>query len=178
MPIVKSGRRIEDTWTSVVGQESLPEADALIVDLEQWRARREELLARRGRLGIRLASDQSPERIADDLACFELVALEFPRFTDGRAYSYARILRQRYGFQGEIRAVGDVLLEQLFYMSRVGFDAFDLESENAEDEWRTAMADLSVVYQPTGDGRKTAMELRRSGQAAVSEATTPRRVPG
>ena len=72
-------------------------------------------------------SDQSPELIADDVQRFALVALEFPKFRDGRAYSYARLLRERYGFKGELRAVGDVLLEQLFFMLRTGFDAFELQ---------------------------------------------------
>ena len=79
-------------------------------------------------LGIRLHSDQPPELIAVDVRAFCRVALEFPKFRDGRAYSYARLLRERYGFKGELRAVGEVLLEQLFFMLRTGFDAFEIES--------------------------------------------------
>ena len=88
------------------------------------------------------------------------MALEFPKFRDGRAYSYARLLRERYGFEGELRAVGDVLLEQLFFMLRTGFDAFEIESPNPLEDYRTALADFSVWYQPAADGRPTAMQLR------------------
>ena len=91
-----------------------------------------------------------------------VVALEFPKFRDGRAYSYARLLRERYGFKGELRAVGEVLLEQLFFMLRTGFDAFEIESADPLEDYRTALADFSVWYQPTADGRPTAMQLRRT----------------
>ena len=125
-------------------------------------APRRALLARGTPLGIRLHSDQSPELIAADVPHFAVVALEFPKFRDGRAYSYARLLRERYGFKGELRAVGDVLLEQLFFMLRTGFDAFELESADPLGDYRTALADFSVWYQPTADGRPTAMQLRRT----------------
>jgi uncharacterized protein (DUF934 family) len=85
---------------------------------------------------------------------------EFPRFRDGRAYSYARLLRERYGFEGEIRAVGDVLMEQLMFMLRVGFDAFEISEQNPLEAYRTAVGEFSVWYQPTGDGRPTAVSLR------------------
>ncbi len=86
----------------------------------------------------------------------------FPKFRDGRAYSYARLLRERYGFEGELRAVGDVLLEQLFFMLRTGFNAFELTAEDPLGAYRTALGDLSVFYQPTGDGRATALQLRHA----------------
>jgi uncharacterized protein (DUF934 family) len=89
-----------------------------------------------------------------------MIALEFPAFRDGRAYSYARLLRDRYGYTGELRAVGDVLLEQLHFMHRVGFDAFLIKDNDAIEAWQTALADISVWYQPTGDGRPSVIELR------------------
>jgi uncharacterized protein (DUF934 family) len=109
---------------------------------------------------VRLRSDQSPELIAEDLPHLQLVALEFPAFRDGRAYSYARILRERYGFKGEVRAVGDVLMEQLHFMLRTGFDAFEIKGKDPLTEFRTAMRDFSVWYQPAADGRRTAVQLR------------------
>jgi uncharacterized protein (DUF934 family) len=120
-------------------------------------------------LGVRLRSDQSPELIAADLPQLRLVALEFPAFRDGRAYSYARILRERYGFTGEIRAVGDVLMEQLHFMLRTGFNAFEITGLDPLKEYRTAMQDFTVWYQPTGDGRRTAVQLRHG------RASEPRR---
>ena len=108
MPLIKDGLLIEDSWTAVADDEPLgPDVDP-IVSLERWQAEREDLLRRGGPLGLRLRSDQSPERIADDLRHFDLIALEFPKFTDGRAYSYARLLRDRCGFEGELRREAEI----------------------------------------------------------------------
>jgi uncharacterized protein (DUF934 family) len=159
--LVKNGELVTSSFVDVSGAEAIPADGPLIVNLDQWKAHRDELLQRGTPLGIRLHSDQPPELIADDLPRFAVVALEFPKFRDGRAYSYARLLRERYGFKGELRAVGEVLLEQLFFMLRTGFDAFDIQSANPLEDYRTALADFSVWYQPAADGRPTAMQLRR-----------------
>jgi uncharacterized protein (DUF934 family) len=161
MALVKDNQVVaSDPFVDASAAESIPADGPVIVSLAQWQSQREALLARAAPLGIRLHSDQSPELIADDLAHFAVVALEFPKFRDGRAYSYARLLRERYGYQGELRAVGDVLLEQLFFMVRTGFDAFDIQGDDPLGAYRTALGDFSVWYQPTGDGRPTAMQLR------------------
>jgi uncharacterized protein (DUF934 family) len=160
MALVKNGELAVSSFVDASGAEVIPPAGPVIVSLEQWKARREELVKRGTPLGIRLHSDQPPELIAPDLPHFSVVALEFPKFRDGRAYSYARLLRERYGFKGELRAVGEVLLEQLFFMLRVGFDAFEIQSADPLKDYRTALADFSVWYQPTADGRPTAMQLR------------------
>src|SRR5690606_12670611 len=114
MALIKHNELVDDSFVDVSHAEGIPESGAIIVSLEQWQSQREQLLARGTPLGIRLRSDQTPALIVDDLPHFALVALEFPKFRDGRAYSYARLLRERYGFTGELRAVGDVLMEQLF----------------------------------------------------------------
>ena len=111
-------------------------------------------------MGVKLKSDQPPELVAEDLQSLALIALEFPVFRDGRAYSYARLLREQYRFTGEIRAVGDVLLEQLHFMERTGFDAFELNSDDPLGELQIAAGDFDVWYQPAADGRKTAIQLR------------------
>jgi uncharacterized protein (DUF934 family) len=160
MALVKNGELVKSAFVDASGADAIPPTGPVIVSLEQWQAQRAELLQRGTPLGIRLHSDQPPELIAADLQHFAVVALEFPKFRDGRAYSYARLLRERYGFKGELRAVGEVLLEQLFFMLRVGFDAFEIESAHPLEDYRTALADFSVWYQPTGDGRPTAMQLR------------------
>jgi uncharacterized protein (DUF934 family) len=160
MALIKGGELIEDPFVDATAMEDVPAGGPVIVSYDQWQGRRELLAARDAPIGIRLRSDQSPDLIAFDLPSFALIALEFPKFRDGRAYSYARLLRERHGFKGELRAVGDVLLEQLFFMLRTGFDAFELEGENPLEAYRTAVADFSVWYQPTGDGRPTAMQLR------------------
>ena len=160
MALVKNGELVASSFIDASAAAEIPPTGAVIVSFEQWQAQRDALLERGTPLGIRLHSDQSPELVADDLGHFALVALEFPKFRDGRAYSYARLLRERYGFKGELRAVGEVLLEQLFFMLRTGFDAFEIESANPLSDYRTALADFSVWYQPTADGRPTAMQLR------------------
>lgn len=150
-----------DPWTFVAEDAPLPKGVPVIVTLERWQADRDLLLAHDDRLGIRLKSDQAAEMIADTLSHFDLVALEFPLFKDGRAYSTARILRERHGFTGELRAVGNVLRDQLFFMLRCGFDAFELPDHASPDAWLEAFEEISVVYQPTADGRRPIPTYRR-----------------
>jgi uncharacterized protein (DUF934 family) len=165
MEIVKENALVEDPYVDASAADAvLPAAGPVIVSLERWQKERDALLARGAPLGLKLRSDQSPEQVAADVHFFALIALEFPKFRDGRAYSYARLLRERYGFKGELRAVGEVLLEQLFFMLRTGFDAFDIRAADPLAAYRTAVADFSVWYQPTGDGRPTAVELRHRTQ--------------
>lgn len=158
MALIREGRLSDDRFIDVRDRDQIPAEGAVIVSLAQWQANRKAL---RGRdLGIRLQSDEPPEHIAEDLAAFQVIALEFPAFRDGRAYSYARLLRENYGYAGEIRAVGDILLEQLHFMIRVGFDAFELHGEDPEGAYRTAAEEFTVWYQPGSDDRQTAMQLR------------------
>lgn len=163
MALIKRGTLIDDPYVWVATDEALPDTGAVIVSLARWQDERDTLLARKDPVGVRLKSDESPELIAEDLDRIALVALEFPQFRDGRAYSYARMLRERFGFGGEIRAVGDVLMEQLHFMVRTGFDAFELESDDPLGDFQTAQEDFSIWYQPTGDGRHTALQRRHSG---------------
>ena len=165
MPLLKDGKVVEDPWSPLAEDAALtPEGD-LIVTLEEWQGERDRLLARNGRLGLRLRSDQSPSEIADDLRHFDLIALEFPRFGDGRAYSFARLLRERHGYTGELRAVGNVLRDQLVFMLRCGFDSFEIDSDNAPAAWQSAMSEISLWYQPTGDGSTLAGVLRRTASS-------------
>jgi len=164
MALIKDSAVVEDPWLAVGDDEDLPADAPVIVSLERWQRDRDRLLGRNTPLGIRLRSDQPPALVLDDLERFAVVALEFPRFGDGRAYSYARLLRERYGFEGEVRAVGDVLRDQYLFMQRCGFDAFQVADEGALEHWQQALAEISVVYQPAASGRRTVMEARRSRQ--------------
>jgi len=119
------------------------------------------VIARDSAVGVCLASSEAPSEIADDLPHLSLVALDFPAFTDGRAYSSARLLRERHEYRGEVRAVGDVLIEQLHFMDRAGFDSFDFSSDQPVEDWLIAQSDIKIWYQPTGDKRLTATQLRR-----------------
>ena len=162
MALLKDGKRVDDAWQRIEGDEAVPTTGPVIVDLPRWQQDREALLARTDAVGVRLQSDDDPESLAEDLDHLALIALDFPGFKDGRAYSSARVLRERHGFKGELRAVGDVLLEHLLFMHRCGFDAFEIESDDPERDWQIAVADFDVWYQPTADGRPTALQ-RRSG---------------
>lgn len=160
MPLVKHDSLVDDPWVTVDAEADLPLAERIIVDLERWQRDRDALIARNAPLGIRLKSDQPADLIAQDLQHFELIALEFPAFKDGRAYSTARLLRERHGFSGELRAVGEVLRDQLVFMGRCGFDAFEIAGRDVLDSWRKASAEISVRYQPGAGGRPWTTALR------------------
>jgi uncharacterized protein (DUF934 family) len=159
MPLIREGVPACDPWTQAADEAALPQGPA-VVSLARWQAERETLIARNEPLGIRLKSSEAPEAIAADVARFDLICLEFPKFQDGRAYSHARKLRQRHGFTGELRAVGNVLRDQFLFMQRCGFDAFEVKDAGAVRDWQRAMSEISVAYQPAADRRRTAVELR------------------
>lgn len=160
MALLKRDQIIDDPWHFIDDKTDLPSGIPVIVSYGRWQKEREALLGRNGELGIVLASDQSPELIADDLCRFTLVCLDFPKFTDGRAYSYARMLRTRYDFTGAIRAVGAVLRDQLLFMRRCGFDSFEIPDEVDPTGWISAFTDFSQRYQPTVDHMPTVTQLR------------------
>ena len=128
--IIKNESIVEDDWQVLTPADGeAPEAVALpdglvLLPLSIWLARRAELIAGQRPLGVWLDSDEGPEALAGDVDRFAVIGVNFPKFTDGRSYSSARLLRERYGYQGEIRALGDVLHDQLFYMRRCGIDAY------------------------------------------------------
>jgi uncharacterized protein (DUF934 family) len=151
MRIIKQREIVEDDWQSVEDGAALPEGK-IIVSLDRWKAERETLIGRRNSgLGIKLSPSQHAGEIADDLEYFEVVALDFPVFRDGRAYSTARLLRDRYGYKGQIRATGDVLRDQIFYMHRCGFDAFEVRADRSLEDALKAFDDFKILYQPAAD---------------------------
>ena len=166
MALVKDGKLTEDSWVAVADAADVPSSGPVIVSLSRWRAERDALLTRSDPLGVRLASHEMASEIAPDLDRIGLVALEFPTFRDGRAYSSARLLRDRYGFKGELRAVGNVLRDQLLFMNRCGFDAFEIASDDAVEVWRKAIEEFSVWYQPATDNRVPVTVLRHIRRAA------------
>lgn len=143
-----------DTWQTFVSAEErhaetspLPASDT-IFPLAVWRAHKAEIIERGGRIGLLLQPGERVEDIADDLAHFALIAIDFPKFVDGRGYSTASLLRQRYNFQGEPRAVGDVLHDQLFFMRRVGFDSYELkDGKDATQALAVGFSTFSDAYQ-------------------------------
>ncbi len=139
----------DDDWVLLVGDvpvDSLPTGD-IIVPLPLWLSARDQLRSWPGRTGVVVRSDEQVESLEGELAGLSLVALDFPVFSDGRGYSNARILRERLHFQGELRAVGDVLRDQIFLMRRCGFDSFALRADRPAGTATSALHDFRHVYQ-------------------------------
>jgi uncharacterized protein (DUF934 family) len=159
--LIKSGAYIADTYAAVADDAALPDG-AVIVSLARFAKGRAHLLERNAPIGVRLRSDENPALLGDDVNRLSLVALEFPKFRDGRAFSWARMLRTRLGFTGEIRAVGDFLYDQLSYQHRTGFDAWEVPDHFTLEQFQRALGEMTDVYQPSADCRKTIWELRAS----------------
>ena len=160
----ESAAIIEDRFIRVEDDAVLPPSGDVLVSLARFEAERETLFERDSDLGVWLEASASPTAIAGDLDRIALIALDFPVFSDGRAYSSARLLRERFGYKGELRAIGDVLCEQLTFMLRSGFDSFEMQSTHALDEFNAVVTEVRVVYQPTADGRATAIDRRLAGK--------------
>jgi uncharacterized protein (DUF934 family) len=160
MRIIRDRQIVADDWTLIpAGEEgapvALPTSGKLIVPLNVWQAQRDVLLERAGQqnapLGVWFDSNEDPADIAADVQRFAVIAVNFPRFADGRGYSTAFLLRSRYGYQGELRAIGDVLRDQLFYMLRVGFNAFAVRADRDIEDALKALNDFSETYQASVD---------------------------
>ncbi|MFF7710570.1 DUF934 domain-containing protein [Pseudomonas sp. NPDC007930] len=152
--IIKNGAVVDETWHLLPKEatfDQLTNCDDYLVPLALWREHAHALKARDGGLGVWLDSDEEAEEIGEHVADFAVIALNFPAFTDGRNYSNARLLRDRYGYKGELRAIGDVLRDQLFYLQRCGFDAFALRADKDPYEALESLADFSVSYQAATD---------------------------
>ncbi len=119
---------------------------------------------------MRLTSDQSPEALGADVTHFALIELEFPKFKDGRGYSWARQLRQRQHFTGEIRAVGKVLRAQWLFLSSCSVDAFEVRPGTSIEDFRAAMSEQTVFYQPASDRVRNVLELRHNRPAGYARA--------
>lgn len=148
--IIKNGEVIDERWHLLpvdATLDGISNSDDLIVPLGLWLESSHALKVRDGGLGVWLQSHEQIEDIVDDLQHFQVIALDFPAFTDGRHFSSARLLRERYGYQGEIRAIGDVLRDQLFFMQRCGFDAFAVRPDRDPYDALKGLSDFSVTYQ-------------------------------
>lgn len=160
MPLLKNGRLTADAWTHWRDDGDDP-GGPVIVSLRRWRDHREDLLRRGTPLGIQLTSEQTPGEIRDDLEHFAVVALDFPTFADGRSYSNARRLRDRFNYTGEVRATGEILRDQYLALKRCGFDALVVRQGETEADWEKAVNAISVPMQPALDDKPTAMSLRQ-----------------
>lgn len=130
--LIKNGAVIDDQWLLLreIPETGLP-SGALIVPLDYWLAQRSEL-STRDAIGVWLSSEQAPTALVDDLDKLAVIAIDFPLFTDGRGFSYGRMLREHFGYKGEVRAIGQFIRDQMYYLSRCGFDAFAIETSDPE----------------------------------------------
>lgn len=152
--IIKNRQVVDDVWHLLPADttfDSISNSGDLIVPLSLWREHAQALKARDGGLGIWLDAGEEVEEIADELESFQVIALNFPAFTDGRHCSSAYLLRNRYGYTGEVRAIGDVLRDQLFSYHRVGFDAFAVRADKDPYDALKAFEEFGEVYQASTD---------------------------
>ena len=165
---IENGRAAwaEDAFVNAPDEEPTPEGNAgVILSLTRFQAEGPALLDQGRAVGVRLKSDEAVEALAYDLPRLALVALEFPKFRDGRAFSSAALLRQRYGFAGEVRAVGEVLREQIFYMIRCGFDALEPSDATTPEDVAYVASRFRHVYQSSSDDRDPIFVERQKGAA-------------
>jgi uncharacterized protein (DUF934 family) len=168
MPLVENGQIVQDRYLYVGDEESIPDRVPVIVTAQRFLTNADTLIRRDGSLGVRWPNNRRIAELAPWLGHLTLIALEFPKFRDGRAYSQARLLRETYGFRGTLRATGDVLRDQFHFLIRAGFDSFEVKKPADARVFAEAASRYSVVYQPSADGRIPA--LRRRAQHASSDA--------
>src|ERR1700704_133309 len=168
MPLVKQGRIATDVFVHVADGTELPGDGAVLISSARFLEDPEGLSCRAGKTGVIWPNNRDLDDLVPYLDRLAAVALVFPTFRDGRAYSQARLLRERHGYEGELRATGQVLRDQFVFMSRAGFDAFEVKKDADADAFAATVKRYSVFYQPTGDGRATA--LNRLMQLGHSES--------
>ncbi|MEX0732050.1 MAG: DUF934 domain-containing protein [Aquisalimonadaceae bacterium] len=158
--IIRDRTIVDDHWQHIADEDTLPVGD-ITVSWQRWNDERDALLARDGKVGVRLNGDVPVAELPNGLEQLDLVAVEFPAFKDGRCYSHARLLRVRHGYLGEIRAVGDVLRDQLAYMERVGINAFEVREDRSVEDALNAFSEISVDYQGMS-GTSSPLHRRRA----------------
>ncbi|MEL7110110.1 MAG: DUF934 domain-containing protein [Pseudomonadota bacterium] len=159
MPLIKDAAEIEDTWSFVEDGAELPSSGCITVPLAKLIDESANLLARNQQIGVRLAPADDPHDLTPYLDRISLIEIDFPKYTDGRGYSQAQLLRRRLGYAGELRAVGHVLRDQILYMNRSGFDAYQTSRADLPNVLQ-ALNEYSAVYQRAADDRKTVFAKR------------------
>jgi uncharacterized protein (DUF934 family) len=171
MPLVKGGKITGDAFTHVADGAEVPADGSVLVSAARFLENPEALFARSGKVGVIWPNNRDVDDVVAYLDRLGVVALVFPTFRDGRAYSQARLLRERYLYRGELRATGQILRDQFVFMLRAGFDAFEVKKQADAEAFAQTVRRYSVFYQPTGDGRLTAlhrrMQLRHSESAGL-----------
>ena len=163
--LIKNGALVDDAWSlrrELGSISDLASSTLEIVPLAFWLANRDALLARGG-IGVWLPPDADPEALRADTAVLPLIAVDFPAFTDGRGYSIGRLLRDRYGFKGELRAIGDILRDQLFALAECGFDAFAIRADRDAAAALAGLEDFASIYATTSRTPQPWFQRRKAG---------------
>jgi len=172
MPLVKSGQIVEDRYVRVLDDTPIPEGVPVMVAGQRFRSDAADLVARDAPIGVLWPNDRRVAELEPWLKDLSLIALVFPKFRDGRAYSQARLLRERYNYRGELRATGDVLRDQFQFLVRAGFDAFEVKKPADAQVFAKSVARYSVFYQPSADGRVPALRRRLQGGSVAKTRET------
>jgi uncharacterized protein (DUF934 family) len=155
MPLLKNGKVIDDVWAFVEDGHELSPGGCVVVSLARFLSEHDQLLHRNRSIGVRLANNDDPNLLAPFLDQLHVIELQFPKYTDGRAFSQAQLLRRRLGYTGEIRAIGQVLRDQLRLMIRTGFDAMQIDETDVEAVYDFSAHEFSEFYQSGSDTRDT-----------------------
>lgn len=168
--LIKHDRVIDDPWTLLAPDTAIrdvPPSGPVLVPLPLWQAERATLLAR-GDVGVWLGAAEDPAVLAGDLARLPVIGIEFPKFGDGRGFSTARLLRERHAYTGELRAIGDIFRDQLFYLRECGFDAFAVRSDRDPQQELAGFTTYDRVY--AGSTRQRAPWFRERASRAAADA--------
>jgi uncharacterized protein (DUF934 family) len=172
MPLIKNGELVEDRYVRLLDDAPLPDNVPVIVPAARFLADAEDILRRDAPAGVLWPNNRRVSELAPYVDRVTLIALTFPAFKDGRAYSQARQLRERYRFRGELRATGQILRDQFLFLVRAGFDALEVLKESDAAAYAATLARYSVFYQPTGEGRPPVVRRRLARFSPVSSGET------
>ena len=160
MPLVKNGKIAADSFVHIADDADIPGDGDVLMTAARFMKDPEALAARKSPTGVIWPNNRDLDELVPYLDRLAVVALVFPTFRDGRAYSQARLLRERYKFKSELRATGQVLRDQFVFMLRAGFDSFEVVKQADAEAFASTARRYTVFYQPTGDGRITALHRR------------------
>ena len=161
MPLIKNGAEIEDTWTFVETGDELPSSGCISLPLAKLIEDPDTILARNQQIGVRLSPADDPHDLTPFLDRIAMIEIDFPKYADGRGFSQAQLLRRRLGYTGELRAVGEVLRDQILYMNRSGFDAYQTSRADLPNVVK-ALEEYSAYYQPAADGQTSVFSRRHA----------------
>lgn len=173
MALLQRGALQPNNWRFVGDDAVIPVDEPVTVSLKRWQAEAQSLRGRNAPVGVRLKNEEPAQVLGQDVHRLSLIEVEFPKFTDGRAFSQARILRDKLGYKGELRAIGAILRDQYLYMTRCGIDSVELPDDKPIDGYLAALKEFSAWYQPASDGRATVMELRHPANANARRGAAP-----